>query len=123
MARVVFVTTRLPWPPTEGHQLRSYHLLRAAARKHDVTLLSLARKEDRRDEVDHSPPLVGGLGGRRSTSSSCCSMAKRLRGRTCSTTGAPGRLSTSIDPPIACASREQIASPSPLPSFRFPSPL
>lgn len=53
MARVIFVTTRLPYPPTEGHQLRSYHLLRAAARKHDVTLLSLARREDRRDEIDH----------------------------------------------------------------------
>ncbi len=46
MARLLFVTARLPFPPTEGHQLRSWHLLRAAARVHDVTLLTLRRPED-----------------------------------------------------------------------------
>lgn len=46
MARLLFVTSRLPWPPREGHQLRSWHLLRAAAREHDVHLLSLRRAED-----------------------------------------------------------------------------
>lgn len=46
MARLLFVTSRLPFPPREGHQLRSWHLLQAAARVHDVTLLSLRRPED-----------------------------------------------------------------------------
>lgn len=46
MARVLFVTSRLPWPAREGHQLRSWNLLRAAARMHEVTLLSLQRDED-----------------------------------------------------------------------------
>ena len=47
MARVLFVTGRLPHPPQEGHQLRSWHLLRAAAAAgHDVTLLSLVRPEE-----------------------------------------------------------------------------
>lgn len=46
MARVLFVTSRLPWPAREGHQLRSWNLLRAAARVHEVTLLSLQRDED-----------------------------------------------------------------------------
>lgn len=46
MARLLFVTARLPFPPTEGHQLRSWNLLRAAARVHEVTLLSLRRAED-----------------------------------------------------------------------------
>lgn len=46
MARVLFVTSRLPWPPREGHQLRSYNLLRAVAAAHDVELLSLRRPED-----------------------------------------------------------------------------
>jgi len=40
------VTSRLPYPPQEGHQLRSWHLLRAAAASHDVTLLSLLRPEE-----------------------------------------------------------------------------
>ena len=46
MARILFVTSRLPHPPQEGHQLRSWHLLRAAAAGHDVTLLSLVRPEE-----------------------------------------------------------------------------
>ncbi len=46
MARVLFVTSRLPFPPAEGHQLRAWHLLRAAAREHEVTLLSLRRPSE-----------------------------------------------------------------------------
>lgn len=46
MARVLMVTSRLPWPPTEGHQLRSWHVLRALSRRHRVTLLSCLRPED-----------------------------------------------------------------------------
>lgn len=46
MARILFVTSRLPFPPSEGHQLRAWHLLRAAAREHRVTLLSLRRPEE-----------------------------------------------------------------------------
>lgn len=46
MARILFVTSRLPYPPTEGHQLRAWHLLRAAARDHRVTLLSLRRPDE-----------------------------------------------------------------------------
>lgn len=46
MARVLFVTSRLPFPPREGHQLRSWHLLKALAARHEVTLLSFARQDD-----------------------------------------------------------------------------
>jgi polysaccharide biosynthesis protein PslH len=46
MARVLFVTSRLPYPPLEGHQLRAWHLLRAAASVHQVSLLSLQRPDD-----------------------------------------------------------------------------
>lgn len=46
MGRLLFVTSRLPYPPKEGHQLRSWHLLRAAASQHEVHLLSLRRPED-----------------------------------------------------------------------------
>lgn len=46
MPRILFVTSRLPYPPTEGHQLRSWHLLRAAAAAHEVDLISLQRPED-----------------------------------------------------------------------------
>jgi len=46
MSRILFVTSRIPYPPTEGHQLRSWHLLRAAARRHQVDLLTLQRAQD-----------------------------------------------------------------------------
>src|SRR5690606_20429896 len=46
MSRILFVTSRIPYPPREGHQLRSWHLLRAAAARHHVDLLSLQRQDD-----------------------------------------------------------------------------
>jgi glycosyltransferase involved in cell wall biosynthesis len=46
MARILALTSRVPWPPREGHQLRSYHLLDALASQHEVHLLSCLRGED-----------------------------------------------------------------------------
>jgi len=46
MARILAVTSRLPFPPREGHQLRAWHVLRALASKHEVTLLSFQRNDD-----------------------------------------------------------------------------
>jgi glycosyltransferase involved in cell wall biosynthesis len=46
MARVLALTSRLPYPPREGHQLRSWHILRALAGAHEVTLLSCLRDDD-----------------------------------------------------------------------------
>jgi polysaccharide biosynthesis protein PslH len=51
MARVLAVTSRLPFPPREGHQLRSWNLLKALATRHEVTLLSFARDDDDLDAV------------------------------------------------------------------------
>jgi glycosyltransferase involved in cell wall biosynthesis len=50
MAKILALTSRLPYPPREGHQLRSWHLLSAIARKHDVTLLSFVRDDDVLDD-------------------------------------------------------------------------
>jgi len=46
MARILALTSRVPWPPREGHQLRSYHVLDALASRHDVHLLSCLRGDD-----------------------------------------------------------------------------
>ena len=46
MARILFLTSRLPYPPREGHQLRSWHLLKALCQRHEVTLLSFQRADD-----------------------------------------------------------------------------
>lgn len=46
MARILALTSRVPWPPREGHQLRSYHVLDALASQHEVHLLSCLRGDD-----------------------------------------------------------------------------
>lgn len=52
MARILALTSRLPSPPREGHQLRAWHLLRALASRHDVTLLSFQRHDDLPEGID-----------------------------------------------------------------------
>jgi glycosyltransferase involved in cell wall biosynthesis len=49
MAKILALTSRLPYPPREGHQLRSWHMLRALAKQHEVTLLSFVRDDDAPD--------------------------------------------------------------------------
>ena len=49
MARILALTSRVPWPPREGHQLRSYHVLDALASQHKVHLLSCLRQDDEPD--------------------------------------------------------------------------
>jgi glycosyltransferase involved in cell wall biosynthesis len=38
--RILFVTEFLPWPTNTGGRIRTFHLLRQAARHHEVTLLT-----------------------------------------------------------------------------------
>jgi glycosyltransferase involved in cell wall biosynthesis len=54
MAKILALTSRLPYPPREGHQLRSWHVLRALAREHEVTLLSFLRDDD---ALENTAPL------------------------------------------------------------------
>lgn len=39
---IIFITSRLPYPPIGGDRLRAYHIIRELARKHDIYLLALA---------------------------------------------------------------------------------
>ena len=45
MARILLLTPQLPYPPQQGTSLRNFHLLRALAQRHDVTLLSFAERD------------------------------------------------------------------------------
>ncbi len=51
MARVLVLTPQLPYPPQQGTSLRNYHLLRALAQRHDVSLLSFA-ESDRPQDIE-----------------------------------------------------------------------
>lgn len=54
MAKLLVLTARLPYPPQEGHQLRAWHILRALAGAHEISLLSFVRNDD---ELDRCGPL------------------------------------------------------------------
>lgn len=44
--RLLFLTSRLPFPPNRGDRLRTYHLLRNLGSKHEITLLSFVSGEE-----------------------------------------------------------------------------
>ncbi|HWP59950.1 MAG TPA: TIGR03087 family PEP-CTERM/XrtA system glycosyltransferase [Candidatus Acidoferrales bacterium] len=49
--RILFLAHRIPYPPNKGDKIRSYHLLRSLAERHEVSLLCWAdRESDRRYE-------------------------------------------------------------------------
>ena len=52
--RILFLTARLPYPPTRGDRLRAYHFLRVLSREHRLTLLSFIGDEG---EAAHLSPL------------------------------------------------------------------
>lgn len=41
--RILFLTPQMPYPPHQGTQIRNYHLLRAAASRHRVDLVTFIR--------------------------------------------------------------------------------
>lgn len=61
MARILALTCRIPYPPREGHQLRSFHLLRALASAHRVHLLSCARRDDALAETGPLRDMLAGF--------------------------------------------------------------
>lgn len=42
--RILFVTSRFPYPPLKGDQVRSYHQLLELGKRHDITLISLCEE-------------------------------------------------------------------------------
>jgi sugar transferase (PEP-CTERM/EpsH1 system associated) len=46
---VLFISTRSPWPLNGGHPLRTFHLLREAARRHQVSFLTFIQHKEEWD--------------------------------------------------------------------------
>lgn len=55
--RILFLTARLPYPPTRGDRLRAYHFLRVLSREHQITLLSFIAAESESANVAHLRPF------------------------------------------------------------------
>jgi sugar transferase (PEP-CTERM/EpsH1 system associated) len=54
--RILYLTHRLPYAPNRGDRVRSFHMLRALARTHEVHLVSLVHD---REEQSHAPGMLG----------------------------------------------------------------
>lgn len=61
MARILALSSRVPWPPREGHQLRTFHLLRALASEHEIHLLSCLRADDAPDQSGSLREVLAGF--------------------------------------------------------------
>ena len=59
--RILFLSTWFPYPPDNGSKLRVYHLLRALARTHKVTLVSFAFDTARPDAAGDLPSLCDAI--------------------------------------------------------------
>lgn len=55
--RILFLTARLPYPPTRGDRLRVYHFLRVLSREHQITLLSFIADEAESSNLAHLRPF------------------------------------------------------------------
>lgn len=56
--QIAYLTSRLPYPPTSGGQLRSYHFLRHLSRRHQVSMYSIATPVPN-GRKSGLPPLTG----------------------------------------------------------------
>jgi len=53
VARVLYLTQVLPYPLNTGARVRQYYVLRHLARKHEVTLVSFVRDDDKPEHIAH----------------------------------------------------------------------
>lgn len=61
MSNILFLTQVLPYPLDAGPKVRAYHMLRHLASRHDVTLVSFVRPDDRQEYVDHLAGLCSAV--------------------------------------------------------------
>lgn len=55
--RILFITSRFPYPPLRGDQAIPYHRLRHLSKKHEVTLLSFYESDTELAGLDHLRPF------------------------------------------------------------------
>src|SRR5438309_626708 len=56
--RGLFISNVVPWPLAAGDKIRAYHLVRAAAKVMDLTLVCFAYDEGEQRDLDAVAPLV-----------------------------------------------------------------
>ncbi len=58
--RILFLTQVLPYPLDAGPKMRAYFVIRHLAQRHEVTLLSFVRGNDREENIEHLRQLCRG---------------------------------------------------------------
>jgi glycosyltransferase involved in cell wall biosynthesis len=61
MARVLLLTELLPYPLVAGAKIRAYYVLRHLAARHQVTLVSFIRADDRPQDMAHLRKFLVGM--------------------------------------------------------------
>lgn len=51
--KILMLTPYLPFPPSEGGQVRSYNLIKLLSKHHDITLVSFTREHNTKEHEDH----------------------------------------------------------------------
>lgn len=51
--RILMLTPYLPYPPSEGGQVRSYKLIKLLSKNHEITLVSFSRQHNTPDQIHH----------------------------------------------------------------------
>jgi polysaccharide biosynthesis protein PslH len=51
--KILMLTPYLPYPPSEGGQLRSYKLIKLLSKHHEITLVCFSRQHNTPEQVDH----------------------------------------------------------------------
>lgn len=55
--RLLFLTSRLPYPPDRGDRSRVYHFLRTLSAEHEITLVTFSASESERPYLIHLQPF------------------------------------------------------------------
>ncbi len=56
--KILFLTSRVPYPPIGGIQLRVFHFIKALSRQHEITLLSLSEQPVPAEQMAGLQPYV-----------------------------------------------------------------
>lgn len=51
--KILMLTPYLPYPPSEGGQVRSYKLIKLLSKNHEITLVCFSRQHNTQEQVDH----------------------------------------------------------------------
>ncbi len=49
--RILFLTSRLPYPPNRGDRLRAYHFIRSLSQDHEIHLVSFIAEDEERKQI------------------------------------------------------------------------